>query len=211
MHVLVKENRMLRRTLVVAAALLAALISLGGGLAQTATPFAGRETPDPALCVAAPLAGTPVAAPSVTPAPAASPNAATPAAIVEPSGQAADAATTAAVTTVIREFYACLNANAPDRAISLFTQTGASSLLAQRPDLSPSATAAGTPTPLAQQNWIALVAVTDVRVLPSGHVFAMVTQDDPNRPPDGPEPVFVIFAKQGSAWLIDEIQYLAAA
>ena len=205
---------MLRRTLVLAAALLAALVSVSGGLAQTvnATPFAGRETPDPALCVAAPLTGTPVASPSVTPAPAGSPSAATPAAITEPSGQAADAGTTAAVTAVIREVYACLNANAPDRAIALFPQAGASSWLVQRPDLAPTATTtAGTPTPLGLQNRIALVAIADVRVLPDGQVFAMVTQDDPNRPPDGPEPVFVILAKQGSAWLIDEIQYLAAA
>lgn len=204
---------MLRRTLILAAALLAAIVSVSGGLAQaqTATPFAGRETPDPALCVAAPLTGTPVAATAET-TPAASPSAGTPAAVTEPSGQAADAATATAVTAVIREFYACLNANAPDRAIALFTQAGASSLLVQRPDLSPSAAAAaGTPTPLATQNWIALVAITDVRVLPDGQVFAMVTQDDPNRPPDGPEPVFVILAKQGSAWLIDEIQYLASA
>jgi hypothetical protein len=206
---------MLRRTLILAAALLAALVSVSGGLAQaqTATPFAGRETPDPSLCVAAPLTGTPIApSTTATEGPIASPSAATPAAVTEPSGQAADAATTAAVTAVIREFYACLNANAPDRAIALFTQAGASSLLVQRPDLSPSAaSAAGTPTPLTTQNWIALVAITDVRVLPDGQVFAMVTQDDPNRPPDGPEPVFVILAKQGSAWLIDEIQYLASA
>jgi len=202
---------MLRRTLVLAAALLAALVSVSAGFAQTATPFAGRETPDPSLCVAAPLIGTPVASTTES-TPAASPSAATPVAMTEPSGQAADAATTAAVTAVVREFYACLNANAPDRAIALFTQAGTSSLLVQRPDLTPAATTTtGTPTPLAVQNQIALVAITDVRVLPGGQVFALVTQDDPNRPPDGPEPVFVIFAKQGSAWLIDEIQYLASA
>lgn len=199
---------MLRFTMLLAAVALLLAAAAGTVSAQNATPFTGRETPDPSLCTIAPRSAailTPAAA-NGTPA-AARP--ATPQAVSEPAGQAADAATTAAITSTARELYACLNGGDPLRALTLFTDAGAAQFLAVRPDLTPSG-AAATPTPLALENRIALVAITDVRLLPDGRVFALVTQDDPNRPPAGPEPVFITFAKHGAGWLVDDIRFLAS-
>jgi len=175
-------------------------------LAQEGTPFAGREVPDPSLCTVNPrspdfLMQTPVAAtPGATPA--------TPQAAVEPTGNPADAATTSAISDVVRQLYACLNAGDTLRALALFTDPAATKFLASRPDLAiPPANATPGPSPLEAQ--IAIVSIDDVTMLSDGRVFALVTQDDPTRPPDGPEPVFFYFTNQNGQWLIDDFQFLA--
>ena len=172
-----------------------------------ATPFAGRETPDPALCVVAPRSTSLSTAIAATP--NAATGAATPAAVSEPAGQPVSPQVETEITAAIRELYACLNGGDSMQTLALFTDRGAAQFVADRPDLAPSAIAA-TPTPLAIDQRIALVAVGDIRLLPDGRVFALVTQDDPNRPPDGPEPVFVTFAKQGDHWLVDDLHVLTA-
>jgi hypothetical protein len=173
-----------------------------------ATPFAGRETPDPALCVVTPRS-TALSTPSDA-TPAASAGAGTPAAVTEPAGPPASPQIETEIIAAIRELYACLNGGNNLQTLALFTDRGASQFVADRPDLAFSAIAA-TPTPLAVDQRIALVAIGDIRLLPDGRVFALVTQDDPNQPPDGPEPVFVTFAKQGDHWLVDDLNVLAGA
>jgi hypothetical protein len=189
------------------AALAFALLVIGPASAQQGTPIAGREVPDPSLCTVEPrssdiLAQTPVAA-----TPGAAP--ATPQAVVEPSGEPADTATIAVVSDVVRQFYACLNSGDTLRALALFTDEAAPRFLAIRPELSVPPTNA-TPGAVPLESQIAIVAMTDVLVLPDGRVFAFVTQDDPARPPDGPEPVFFYFRQQDGQWLIDDIQFLTS-
>lgn len=189
--------------------LIALFFTMAVGVASAqdaATPFAGRETLDPALCVVAPRPPD-VLTPASTATVSASP--ATPIAASEPSGQAMSEQTQGEITAAIRALYACLNGGDPLRTLALFTDPAAAQFLASHPDLAPSDLAA-SPTATAVENRIALVAVADLRLLPDGRVFALVTQDDPNRPPDGPEPVFLTFAKQGDRWLVDSFQVLAA-
>jgi hypothetical protein len=189
------------------AALALALLVIGPASAQEGTPVAGREVPDPSLCTVEPrspdiLAQTPVlATPGATPA--------TPQAVVEPSGEPADAATVGAVSDVVRQFYACLNGGDTLRVLALFTDPAATRFLAIRPDLSIPPTNA-TPGAAPLESRIAIIAMTDVKILPDGRVFALVTQDDPTRPPDGPEPVFIYFIQHNGQWLIDDIQFLAS-
>jgi hypothetical protein len=200
------ENSMPRPPLLMAMIALLFTATLGVASAQSdATPFAGRETPDPALCTVAPRS---IAA--MTPA-AATPGAgsATPAAASEPVGQPVSAQTETEITAAVRELYACLNGGDSARTLALFTDAAAARFVADRPDLAPSDRAA-TPTPLALDQRIALVAIADIRLLPDGRVFALVTQDDPNRPPNGPEPVFLTFTKQGGGWLVDDLRVLAS-
>jgi hypothetical protein len=191
---------------VVLASAFALLLSFPA-MAQQGTPISGREVPDPALCTVAPrpadfLSQTPVAAtPAATPA--------TPQAVVEPEGEAADAATVAEISDVVRQFYACLNSGDTLRTLALMTDQAATRFLALRPDLSIPPTNA-TPGPAPLESQIAIVSLTDVKVLPDGRVFAFVTQDDPAHPPDGPEPVFFYFRQQDDHWLIDDIQFLAS-
>jgi hypothetical protein len=197
----------MRRFALVINALIFATLTNSPVIAQQGTPFAGREVPDPSTCTVEPrspdfLAQTPAAAtPGATPA--------TPQAAVEPSGNPADAATETAITDVVRQLYACLNAGDTLRVLALFTDPTAGRFLASRPDLSvPPANA----TPLASppEAQIAIVSIEDVTTLADGRVFAFVTQDDPTRPPDGPEPVFFYFSNQNGQWRIDNFQYLSS-
>jgi hypothetical protein len=178
----------------------------GPATAQQRTPFAGREVPDPSMRTVEPLSPdvlgqVPATTPSATP-PA-------PQAAVEPSGEAADAATTAAVSDVTRQLYARLNGGDTLRALALFTDPAAGRFLASRPDLVLSP-ANATPPACPPEAQVAIVSVTDVRVQPDGRVFAFVTQDDPTRPPNGPEPIYVLFTKQDDHWLIDDFQPLSS-
>jgi hypothetical protein len=141
-----------------------------------------------------------VATPGATPA--------TPQAAVEPTGNPADAATTSAITDVVRQLYACLNAGDTLRVLALFTDPAASRFLAARPDLAVPPTNA-TPPASPPEAQIAIVSIEDVTTLSDGRVFALVTQDDPTRPPDGPEPVFYYFTNQNGQWLIDDFQFLS--
>ncbi len=194
-------------------ATLAILFTLGSSSASaqgaaTPTSFTGRETPDPALCTVTPRSAailTPAAGATSTAAPGPS----TPAAISEPVGQDVSPQTNAEITTTIRELYACFNGSHPLQTLALFTERGAAQYVTNHPELT-TGDAIATPTPPTVEQRLALVALADLRVLPDGRVFALVTQDDPNRPPDGPEPVFVTLSKQGDRWLVDDLQILAA-
>ncbi|MFL5761129.1 MAG: hypothetical protein ACJ789_15530 [Thermomicrobiales bacterium] len=198
---------MRRLVLLIAVIALAAQAS-SAAMDQQGTPFAGREVPDPSTCTVEPrspdiLAQTPVAAtPEATPA--------TPQAVTVPSGNPADAATTSAITDVIRQLYACLNGGDTLRVLALFTDPAAVKFLAIRPDLAIPPTNA-TPPASPPEARIAIVAIDNVTTLPDGRVFALVTQDDPARPPEGPEPIFVYFAKQDDHWLIDDFLPLATS
>jgi hypothetical protein len=196
----------MRRQVVLFAALAFALLLAGPVSAQQGTPIAGREVPDPSLCTVEPRSADFLAQIAVTPAPGATP--ATPQAVVEPSGEAADTATVVAVSDTVRQLYACLNRGDTLRVLALFTDPAAARFLAIRPGLFVPPTN-GTPGPALLESQIAIVAMTDVKVLRDGRVFALVTQDDPTRPPDGPEPVFFYFSQQNDQWLIDNFQFLS--
>jgi hypothetical protein len=197
----------MRRLATLFAALMFAIVMIGLASAQQGTPIAGREVPDPSMCTVEPRSPDILAQTLVAPTPGATP--ATPQAVVEPSGEQADAATIGAVSDVVRQLYACLNGGDTLRVLALFTDPAAARFLADRPDLSvPPANATPGPVPLESQ--IAIVAMTDVRVLPDARVFAFVTQDDPIRPPGGPEPIFIYFIQQNDQWLIDDFQFLAS-
>jgi hypothetical protein len=202
-----KENLMVRFSMILTLLALFLTMAMGVVSAQdAATPFVGRTAPDPSLCtVAARPAAilTPVAGATTTP--TAGP--ATPQAASEPAGETVTAQTETEVTAAIQEVYACLNGGNPLQTLALFTDPAAVSFLATHPELALSDELA---TPATVENRIALVAITDLRLLPDGRVFALVTQDDPTRLPDGPEPVFFTFVKQGDRWLVDDLRILSA-
>ena len=183
----------------------------GGSAARQATPAAGPEALDPALCRVAPrplayfeqFLATPGARSTRMP-----PAAAT---ATVPPGEPAPPATVAGVTTTVRELYACLNAGDNLRAATLFTDAYFERLFSQFGRLPPEELAvfAVPPRPAPERLWTRLVAVRDVRLLADGRIGAVVVTDDPVGPPTEPEARFFVFVEADGRFLIDEpIAYL---
>lgn len=190
---------MYRRLWILAVLLLLGLSS-GGVAAQEASPAAADfVTPDPAGCQVKPRTVDELRA-YVTAATAATP-AATPDAT---EGEPADAATVDAVTTVTREIYACLNANAFLRMFALYSDGYLSRSLATE-DINPDALVYFA-TPIAPQDADARysMAIRDVRVLADGRVSVLVVDRTPLG--DNKENTTIyIFVEHDGGWLVDDI------
>lgn len=182
--------------------------AFGARAAQQSAPPT-PDVPNPSACQVAPrtlqsyeaLAGK--AGDTAAPAPA------NQAAYVPPAGKPADEATVAAVTSTVREALACLNAGDELRYYALVTDNEIRNESAQfgSPTQPFLAKLAQTPVPgKTTFQLIALIGVKDVQVLPDGRVGALVVQND-GADPRPEEWVYVIFAKQGDRWLMDEIHY----
>jgi hypothetical protein len=152
--------------------------------AQEATP-AGTDraafVPAPEECTVEPRSAESLAT-------LATPSAATPAAMGEleipfgaPDGEAADPETTAAVTALIRQTWACLNAGDYARFLALMTDAEAARSLPPELILETAAGAAPVAAgPLDEQT--AVYAILDVERLPDGRVGAFVMVDTPFDP-----------------------------
>jgi hypothetical protein len=202
---------MLRWQVTVLAAVVA--LALRGTIsAQEATPSADRQENthlvDPAECIAKPvdtakitqmlgLDGTGVPAPakhSITP----------------PLGLLADAATGKAIDKLTREIVACYNAQDVARSAALMTEQGFQRAyweltIDQASRERTKQLLAAKPQPRDKDALIRLVAVTDPVVLADNRVAAFVVLDEPLLPPNGPETLLFIFAKQDDSWRFDDL------
>jgi hypothetical protein len=178
--------------------LLFAMAPLGVSVRAQATP----EVPKPEECRVAPhslpLLGEPApSAPVATPGPFP-----TAAPFVLPAGKEADAATVDAVTATVREAIACRNAGDFARAYALMTDHMLRQLFGGPTTIDPEITSALATAPrrVSKERRLALVAISEVRVLADGRVGAVVeTGSGETAYRD-----YIFFAAAGDRWLIDE-------
>ena len=180
--------------------------------AQDATPTADRQENthlvDPAEC-----SGQPVDTAKITqmlgldgngvPAPAKH-------TLTPPLGLLTDAATAKAIDAVTREIIACYNAQDVARSAVLMTEQGFQRAFweltvdqASRERTKQLLTA--KPQPRDNDALIRLVAATDPVVLADNRVASFVVLDEPLLPPNGPETLLFIFAKQDATWRFDDL------
>ena len=182
-------------------------------LAQEATPAAGRDVPAPEECTVEPRSAESLTGVFATPAAGTPMAERTPPAVPfgAPDGEAADPATAEAVTAVVRQEWACVNANDFPRLLALYTDdlirrvfspedieamTGAS--VNALGTVTP-----GTPEPVPPAEQTALIAVLDVEVLGEGRAGAFVLVDAFG----DPLPVevnYYLLAEADGEWLIDD-------
>lgn len=123
-----------------------------------------------------------------------------------PAGEPVDGETTAAVTDVLHEALACLNANDPLRFLALFSDDMVTIFFALQP-LPPEAIPQMAATPVASppDMWLGYLELHDLRMLPDGRVAGLGENWDPTEPPYGMGTDFAIFVKVGDRWLIDSL------
>jgi hypothetical protein len=187
---------MYRRLWILAVMVLLGLAS-GGVAAQDASPAADDfVTPDPADCTAEPRTVDELRAYLATPA------ASTPAAATSAEGEPADDETVAAVTAVVDEFYACINANAFLRSYALYTDSFLASSIAGA-DLNPDALDLFA-TPIAPQaeNERVSIAIVDVTALDDGRVRVAVVSRSPLGDNVESTATYILVEHEGR-WLID--------
>jgi hypothetical protein len=204
------------RTLLCAAILLT--IAVASVSAEVATPLSLPATPGPEACQGAErltseelrrLAATPTA--GEPEAPVAYRSAPSP-----PTGTPADAATTAAVTATIREYYAC--ANAGDWA-AVFALLADDTIRHEFVDLARSAGVdptttdyplfTRTPVPLSHAMSTGSVDIRDVTVRPDGQVVAVVENTLSSE--GEPQYLQVVLVKEGGRWRLVSPTFLLAA
>ncbi len=190
------------------------------GAAQTAPgPDECRVAPrSPASLLA--LGGTPSADGSVAPSTAPRP---TPTPLDPGAGEPADAETIAGVTATVRELVACTNARDTLRRLALYTDTHLRPTFVRTPPGFADRVAT-QPVPAQPAEWVAIVAIEDVRLLPDGRAVARVVAATAGGHTHGPAPtggsppagvaagsartetnVFVL-ARAGDRWLVDEVR-----
>jgi hypothetical protein len=185
-------------------------VLLLGGLQPTVLAQAG-EAIDPAECQVEPIS-VETLLPLWFPEQAATPRPATPTAQPElasvplPLGEPADPATVAAITGTVRELFACQNRIENGRLYALLSEE----LLRQigpPPGEGPEDLPAHLAPfePISVEEYVRLIAVTDVAVMVDGRVAALVIADDPPIPPEGPETQLVLFVEDGDRWVIDAV------
>ncbi|MBA2596053.1 MAG: hypothetical protein H0V00_05435 [Chloroflexia bacterium] len=191
-------------------ALILSIAATAPALAQEGTPEPGGMvfpvTPDPALCQVEARTtdellalwytpeGSPV--PAATPAPDAT-------SVRVPLGPRADEATTAAVTAVVTEVFACFAGGEFVRATALFTDDLTRSFGGEpgttMEDARTFLEASPVPEVMAEPDQI--IAVTDVMELSDGRLGAIVV----DRSAGQQDAVYVIFENRGDRWLVAEI------
>jgi hypothetical protein len=196
-------------------ALVVAMLAVAGSvplaIAQDATPETVPHdfplVPDPALCTGEPgdtqalldlwfPEGSPVAEAATT---EDSPNE-----VTIPVGQAADEATTDAITTTVYELFSCFAAGDFLRAYAYFTDDLARQF-GPEPGTTREDAAAfveASPVPAAEGEQGAILAVTDAMILDDGRVGAFVVDTSV----DGTFTVYAIFEEQEDGrYLVDEV------
>jgi hypothetical protein len=130
--------------------------------------------------------------------------------IAIPLGQPASGEVIQGITEAIRMFFACNNAGDVPRTTALLSESGILRFYGFGPrdealDQQFRAWAAGETTPREENEYIRLVAVTDVSVLADGRVAAFVINNEPLLPPRGPETLLFVFSQaEDGSWLIDD-------
>ena len=193
-----------RCLLTIGVALFSLVVGATGVMAQTGTPRAIRDAPDPAECMVPPRSEDELRAlfreVSATPLPASLETSSTPA--VAPTGAPADEQTVAAVTATWRQYLACVTAGDQARMFALFSDAMVRRQLVV--DIAFGVTEealfdflAATPAPLPPDERVSFVPFDDVRVLPDGRVAAI-------GPGDRGRGDVRIFVKEGDRWVLDD-------
>ena len=189
------------------------LVSPAAALGQVATPTGSRgEAIDPAACWIDPVPVEELTAlwfPTTvagTSEPATSEADTAMTSVSLPLGEPADAAIEAEITASVRQLFACQNRVDNGRFYALFTADMLRGF-GPPPDMTPEDISAHVAPyePIPVEEYIRLLAVTDVSVMADGRVGALVVSDDPPIPPEGPETTLMIFAREGGRWLVDGI------
>ena len=190
-----------RRVAVAVLSLLLPMVAIDGATAQTATPAAYPVAPDPSECVVPPtpieeivaVLGTPVATAIGSPAP-----------FVPPSGEPADAETSAEVVATVRQVFACANAGDLLRVASLYTDDFVRNFFGGVPPEDLAEFLAVPPQPLPEDQKRVIVRFGEVQLLPDGRAGVLIVLDEPDDPRTE-EPDFVVLEQVEGRWLVDEI------
>lgn len=126
-----------------------------------------------------------------------------------PFGEVAGGGIADEVTVSVRQVLACVNAGDPGRAAAGLSDYGVRRfwLLLGGEETEAEAIAARLaeePQPLAEENRIRVLEVTDVARLEGGRVVALVVLNDPRRLPRGPETLLMTFMREGERFLLDD-------
>jgi hypothetical protein len=127
-----------------------------------------------------------------------------------PLGQPAPGEVIQGVTEAVRMFFACNNAGDVPRTTALLSESGILRFYGFGPreeavDQQFRSWAAGEATPREESEYIRLVAVTDVSLLPDGRVAAFIVNNEPLLPPRGPETLLFVFSQaEDGSWQIDD-------
>ena len=187
---------MLMKLIQVASLLALAPILSIGIVRADATPT--PETPNPALCTAAPRSFAEIQQTMATP------QAATPIASPVPALSPASPEDAAAVSDVVRDLVACFNAGEPLRAYGLYTDAYLRHLLSIQGVPNDAGYACwATPEPLDPAKYVQILAIRDVSNLPGGEVRANVTLRYAGVPV--PKTFAFTFVKTADGWRIDAL------
>jgi hypothetical protein len=202
-----------RRSLALILCLVVPSLSPWDVVAQDATPPPIGQPSDPVACMVEPRAIPLYEALAYLPNGTATPDDGSerPASTVQ-TGPPADAGTVATVTATMRELTACQNAGDYRRQFALVTDDYLREFFAvvaevandvgMPPALAVLTFTSGSPRPRAEQVWITLESIADVRTLPDGRVSAVVVIRDPTREPEASSG-FVVFEQVNGRWLVD--------
>lgn len=191
------------------AAVFLALVAAGApsALAQEATPAVATDraafVPGPEECTVEPRSAEDLAALAATPDTGTPAAPGTPPAVPfgAPDGEPADPALAAELTALVRQEWACLNADDFPRTLALYTDD-----LVRRffpPEALEGFGAARTPEALPAAEQTALFAVLDVELLGEGQAGAFVIVDTAG----DPLPVevnYYVFTEGADGWLMDD-------
>jgi len=185
---------------------------------NAANPAECRADPRPVASLLALATPSPGATPTTDATPTPPPLPASPIPPDPATGQPADEATVAAVTTTVRHLAACTNARDVLRRLAFYTDANLRPTFARTPP--GFAERAALPAqPALPQDWVAIVAIEDVRLHPDGRVTARVVASTPGTHSHGPAPAApstaprastdmintFTFAKIGDRWLVDTV------
>jgi hypothetical protein len=128
----------------------------------------------------------------------------------------ADRETVDAVTRITREWLACINADDNFRIAALMTDGAlvrffGGGLAAGEAVEGARANLAGTPVPRTAEEYVRLLAVSDVSLLDDGRVAALALVNEPAQPPHGQETLLVIFAQVDNRLRIDDVVQFSLA
>jgi hypothetical protein len=129
--------------------------------------------------------------------------------VTSPLGTPADATTTGRITSAVRGLMACINAGDLPRTATWMTSRGIQRVFAglttdAMTRVAAQARLTAEPEARDRDQWLRLLAVSDVSTLPDGRVAAFVVFNDPVLPPSGAETVLVVYSQGGGGWLLDD-------
>ena len=189
----------------------AAAVLLGSAVSAGAQEDPNNRTLTPDLCVAEPRAAEDlIATLGLDAASADEAPSSEPAEVSVPLGTQAGREVVEGVEAATRGLFACFNAGDVPRAAGYLTDFGVTRFFGFGPregeaDQILRDRATGVTEPRTEDDYIRLIAVTDVALLPDGRAAAFVVNNEPLLPPRGAETLLFIYSQaEDGTWLIDD-------